>query len=59
MTQRNLLRGLRPQSKSQEGMGRARGATRRGEPLSSTGASNKNGAVRCQLGGSKVPAKRV
>jgi len=40
-------------------MRRARGATRPGEPLSSNGASNGDGAVRCQLDGSKVPAKRV
>jgi len=40
-------------------MRRARGATRRGEPLSSDGASNEDEAVRCQLDGSKVPAKRV
>jgi len=40
-------------------MRRARGATRRGEPLGSDGASSKDEAVRCQLDGSKVPAKRV
>jgi len=40
-------------------MRRARGATRRGEPLSSNGASNGDGAVRCQLDGSQVPAKWV
>jgi len=40
-------------------MRRARGAPRRGEPLSSNGASNGDGAVRCQLEGSRVPAKRV
>ena len=39
-------------------MGRVRGATRPGEPLSSNGARNGDGAVRCQLDGSKVPAKR-
>jgi len=40
-------------------MRRARGATWRGEPLSSNGASNGDGAVRCQLDGSTVPEERV
>jgi len=59
MTQQNLMRGLRPYSKSQERINRARGAIRRGGPLSSNGASNGDGAASCQLDGSKVPAKRV
>jgi len=39
-------------------MRRARGATRRGEPLGSNCASNGDKAVWCQPDGSKVPAKR-
>jgi len=40
-------------------MRRARGAIQRGEPLSSDGASNGEGAAGCQPDGSKVPAERV